>query len=335
MAEPIRLGIIGTGLIVNSNHWPAVQTLPGDFEVAALCNRTAAKAEALATIIEGATKRRPAVYSDYRELLAREHLDAVLLALPTVTNPEVTEAALRAGCHVIAEKPIAASVADGERMLAWPARYGRVLMIAENCRYLNSYRHAARLIAAGAIGEPAAANWLLFLYTAPDNPLALTPWRQNPAHPGGFISDGGVHHVSILRTVLGDIQDVQAEAVSYRADLKPLDTLAAVIRFKSGLVGDYHVTYAVKGPQSPLYVVGNKGTLAVTNEWAELRPENGPVECWEEVSPLGGSVNMWADFAQAIRTGQPPDSTPEKALGDLRVVVAMLESAQTGRRVAV
>jgi predicted dehydrogenase len=335
MAEPMRLGMIGTGIIVNSSHWPAVQTLPGDFEVAALCNRTVAKAEALATVIEGAVKHRPVVYSDYHEMLQREHLDAVLLALPTLMNPEVTQAALAAGCHVLVEKPIAASVEDGERMLAWPAQYGRLLMIGENCRYLNSYQHAARLVADGAIGAPVTASCLLFPYTAPDNPLALTAWRQNPAHPGGFISDGGVHHVAILRTVLGDVADVQAEAASYRADIKPLDTLAAVLRFTSGVMGDYHVSYAVRGPQSPLYVVGTKGMIAATNDWAELRPVEGTVECWDEPSQLDGFVSMWADFAHAIRTGQPPLSTPEKALGDLRTVVAMLQSAQTGQRVAV
>ena len=85
------------------------------------------------------TRGRPAVYADYRELLAKEKLDAVSLALPTVLNPEVTEAAMAAGCHVIAEKPIAASLADGERMAACARREGRMLMTAENYRYMASY----------------------------------------------------------------------------------------------------------------------------------------------------------------------------------------------------
>ncbi len=333
MSAPIRLAFIGTGLIVNSDHWPAVNTLRSDFEIVALCNRTPAKAEALAERVAQATGARPAVYADYAALLSREKLDAVSLALPTVTNPQVAEAALAAGCHVLIEKPIAASLADGERMLGWPEKYGRVLMVAENCRYLSSYRHAARLVAEDAIGRVVTAQWLLYPYTAPDNQYALTPWRQEPAHPGGFLSDGGVHHMATLRTVLGEAGSVQARAASFRSDLKPLDTLLAVVSFVSGALASYQVTYAVKGPQSPLQVIGPKGMVEATNEWVELRPNGEEPQHWDEPSPFTGMAEMYADFAHSIRSGRPPRSTPEEGLADLRLIVAMLQSSEFGSAV--
>jgi predicted dehydrogenase len=333
MPDPIRLAFIGTGLIVNSDHWPAVNTLRSDFEVVALCNRTPATAEALAERVAKETGKRPTVYADYAAMLAQERLDAVSLALPTIINPQVTEAALAAGCHVIVEKPIAASVEDGERMLGWPKKYGRVLMVAENCRYLDSYQHAARLVAEGAIGQVVTAQWLLCPYTAPDNKYALTPWRQEPAHPGGFLSDGGVHHMATMRIVLGEANSVQASVASYRPDLKPADTLVAVINFASGALGSYQVTYAVQGPFSPLQVIGMQGMVLATNEWVELRPNGGEAQRWDEPSPFGGMRAMYADFAQAIRTGGPPRSTPEEGLADLRLIVAMLQSNEAGRAV--
>lgn len=333
MPDPIRLAFIGTGLIVNSDHWPAVNTLRSDFEVVALCNRTPAKAEALAERVAQETGKRPAVYADYAAMLAQERLDAVSLALPTIINPQVTEAALAAGCHVIVEKPIAASVEDGERMLGWPKKYGRVLMVAENCRYLDSYQHAARLVAEGAIGRVVTAQWVLCPYTAPDNQYALTPWRQEPAHPGGFLSDGGVHHMATLRTVLGEASSVQASVASYRPDLKPADTLVAVMNWASGALGSYQVTYAVQGPYSPLQVIGVEGIVLATNEWVELRPNGGEAQHWDEPSPYGGMRAMYADFALAVRTGRPPRSTPEEGLADLRLIVAMLQSNESGRAV--
>ncbi len=156
MPDPIRIAIIGTGLIVTGKHWPALHSLPRDFCVIALVNRTPAKAEALAKEIGAATRRRPAVYTDYREMLVQEKPDAVSLALPTHLNPEATEAALAAGSHVIAEKPIAANLTDAARMLPWAEQYQRTLMIAENYRYTAGFSRAAELIADGVIGAPQA-----------------------------------------------------------------------------------------------------------------------------------------------------------------------------------
>ena len=245
-----------------------------DFEVVALCNRTRAKAEALAERVAQETGKRPAVYADYSAMLGREKLDAVTLALPTVINPHVTQAALAAGCHVLVEKPIAASVEDGERMLGWPKQYGRVLMVAENCRYLDSYQHTAHLVAEGAIGRVITAQWLLCPYTAPDNQYALTSWRQEPAHPGGFLSDGGVHHMATLRTVLGEVGSVQASVASYRPDLKPADTLVAVMNWASGGAGQLPgelcrpgTVFTVAGDRHARHGPGNERMGRVAPRW--------------------------------------------------------------------
>ncbi len=331
--EPIRLAIIGTGLIVASQHWPAIHELGADYQVVAVANRTPDKAEALADTITAATGARPTVYTDYRALLARERPAAVSLALPTYLNPEITEAALAAGCHVIAEKPIAASLADAAPMLAWPARYGRQLMIAENYRYMAHFNRAAEQIAAGAIGQPRLAHWNLHAYLGPDNPYYHTAWRQQPAHPGGYISDGGVHLAAALRMLLGEVDMVAAQAAALRPDLPPLDTISASLRFANGAIGAYAVTYALPGPELPLTVVGTAGALLLGRERVELWRGGEIVQAWAEPSPHGGMVGMYADFAHSVRTGQPPRSTPAEGYEDLRLIVAMLRAAEEGRAV--
>lgn len=335
MPDPIRLAIIGTGLIVTGRHWPALQSLPREFRVVALANRTAAKAEALADQIRAATRRRPAVYSDYRELLAQERPDAVSLALPTYLNPEVIEAALAAGCHVIAEKPIAANLADAAAMLPWAQTYGRTLMIAENYRYVASFRRAAALIADGAIGTPQIARWSLYSHIAATNPYYQTAWRQQPAHPGGYLSDGGVHQMAVLRMLLGEVAAVTAQVAALRADLPPADTLHATLRFASGALGSYDVTYAVPGPAAPLQVVGTEGALLVTRDLVEQWVQGKIVGAWTESSAQDGMVAMYQDFAHAVRTGQAPRSTAAEGYADLQLIVAMLRAAETGREVAV
>jgi predicted dehydrogenase len=335
MPEPIRIGIIGTGLIVTGKHWPALRTLQRDFRVIALANRTPAKAEELAKVIRKEARNQPVVYADYREMLVKEKPDAVSLALPTLLNPEVTEAAMVAGCHVIAEKPIAASLADGEQMTSCAERHGRTLMIAENYRYLNSHVRAAELIAGGTIGPPRAARWSLFNRIGPDSPYYQTAWRQQPAHPGGYLSDGGVHHMAVLRMLLGEAETVTAQVVALRSDLPPVDTLSASIRFGNGALGTYAVTYAMAGPETALQVAGPDGALLVWRTKVELWQQGKLAHLWAEPSREDGLVAMYEDLARALRSGQPPRSTAAEGLADLRLIVAMLRSSETGRAVRV
>lgn len=333
MSEPIRIAFIGTGLIVAGKHWPALSMLRDDFRVVALANRTTAKAETLADIIDKATGARPPVYADYREMLEREKLDAVSLALPPLMNPEVSEAALAASCHVIAEKPVAASLADGERMVRLAAATDRILMIAENYRYQPCYRRAAELIADGVIGRLRLARWSLFSLIAPDNPYYGTPWRQQPVHPGGYISDGGVHHMAVLRMLVGEAEAVIAQVAAVRPDLPPADSVSASIEFTNGVLGAYANTWALPGPETGLQIVGTDGALSIKGGKVELWQGESMVREWAEPSPVSGLDVMYQDFARSIRTGQPPRSTPAEALADLRLIVAMLRSSETGKAV--
>ena len=97
-------------------------------------------------------------------------------------------------------------------------------MIAENWRYYGGFQRAAALIEGGAIGRPVQAHWAHYSAIA-QGPFFETAWRRNPQHPGGYLSDGGVHHAAAMRGILGEAATVQATATSIRPDLPPLDTL--------------------------------------------------------------------------------------------------------------
>jgi len=330
--EPMRIGIIGTGVIVSLMHWPVLALLPEDFRVVSLCNQTRAKAERLADVIQKDTGVRPSIYEGYQRMLACGEIDAVLLALPTSLNPEVAEAALSCGCHVIAEKPIAANLTAAKRMLPWPKRYGCVLMIAENYRYIPAYRRAAGLIGEGIIGEPKTARWSLHAYIGPGSPF-YTPWRLRPEHLGGYLSDGGVHEAAVFRMLLGEVESVSGVVCSIRPDLPPADTVSAILRFANGALGTYAKTYALPGPNSPLEVAGKDGVLLVWQDRVELWREGAKAQEWDEPLQYNGAVEMYKDFAQAVRGGIPSRSTPAEALADLQLIAAILRASETGKEV--
>lgn len=134
--EPIGLGIIGCGIAAHDLHWPALREMKDRFRITAVCNHTEPKAKAFSETVGGV----PYVL-DYKDLLSREDVDAVSIILPFELNCRVAEDALRAGKHVMAEKPLASNLDDAKKMLTYGETYAPlVMMVAENFRYRCRHR---------------------------------------------------------------------------------------------------------------------------------------------------------------------------------------------------
>ena len=104
-------------------------------EIVAVQSRTAAKAEAVARIWRRRHLAAPRIYTDFDQMLAREHPDAVGIFTPNRLHCEFTLKAMAAGCHVLVEKPMAPTAADARRMVAAADAAGRILMVAMQRRY--------------------------------------------------------------------------------------------------------------------------------------------------------------------------------------------------------
>jgi predicted dehydrogenase len=273
--------------------------------------------------------------TDLGGLLAREDVAAVDIALPIQVMPDAVAQALAAGKHVVSEKPIAPDVMDGRALLdLHRERPEQVWMVAENWRYEAAFARAAELVQAGAIGRPIACQWTILTPMTPQNRYYHTAWRRAGDYPGGFLLDGGVHHVAALRRILGEIRMVSAVATQVSPDLPPLDTLSATLHFASGVLGSYLVSYAADAPwKNYLLVTGEAGSLRVKRGVIELAGKDGEVERID--CPIyNGVEDELAAFAHAVRTGASHRNTPVEALRDLAVVEAMLLAAEADVGVA-
>ncbi len=155
--EPIRLGVIGTGLAVEKLHWPALKRMPDRFRVAAFCDLERPTAEHFAGYSGAAMDDYTA---DYHDLLRREDVDAVLISLPIPLNYAVTRAALEAGKEVICEKPSGANEAEGRAFVELAAAHPeRTVLIAENWFYRDDLRLARSLLDEGRIGRVHLVAW--------------------------------------------------------------------------------------------------------------------------------------------------------------------------------
>ena len=325
--KPLRLGLIGTGVAARLLHWPALKQMTDRYRLVAVANRTRTKAEAFADM---AGLDAGAVYSDYQELLARDDLDVVLLALPPEFNYEVARVVAEAGLDIICEKPIAATIDDAQAMARLPQEFGVRLLIAENFRYDAAVLKTRELIDAGRIGPPFMVSYQFVQSVPPGDEIAGRPWRQNPVHAGGIFSDHGVHMIDVVRYLMGEVAAVQVFGRDLRGDLVGIDTAVYNLKFESGAVGSIQWSFAVASePDWLIQLWAENGTLRITPSEVHLQQKGQPDEL-VPVLPGQSFVNEFLDFYEALLHDQSPVMTVQDALQDLRTVLAAHQSAESG-----
>jgi predicted dehydrogenase len=336
-ARRIRLAMIGAGIYARDAHLPALARQQDCFELAAIYSRTAASAGALAahwhTLAAGTPAGPPSLFqpptitTDLQGLLADPTIDAVDIALPVPIQAQFVAQALAAGKHVVSEKPIAPTSGEAQALIDLHRRHPeKVWMVAENWRYEEAFVRAAALLHSGAIGRPVVAHWAHYVPMTPASKYYGTEWRRAGAFPGGLLLDGGVHYVSALRMLLGEIVRVSAMTAQVAPDLKPADTLTATLQFANGALATYLNTFAVGTPfAAPLTVTGDRGSLRVERGKLELATATGVEEI--TCAFYNGVDDELRAFAAAVLHGAPHRNTPLEALADLAVVEEMLASA--------
>lgn len=328
--KPIRLALVGAGIFARDAHLPSLRNLSDCFAIAAIYSRTAATAQALAAEIGSDVK----IYTDLTALFMAPDIDAVDVVLPIPVMPPVVAQALASGKHVISEKPLAPDVATCRQLLAAYQQAGQVWMVAENWRYESAYLKAAELVKAGAIGRPITCQMALYLPMPPNSKYFNTLWRRTADFAGGALIDGGVHHISALRQVVGEIAAVTAVTAHASTTFATADTLSATLHFANDVVGSYLVTYAAGAPWSGyLHLVGDSGAIRIQR--GEIELVRGKASEIIPCPKFDGVQNEFAAFAAAITEGQPHLNTPEEGLRDVTVIEAMLRSAQSGMQVLV
>src|SRR5437868_2912387 len=133
--KKIRLGIIGTGIAFQEIHAPVLLELQDRFEIVALSSRTESRARQVAASIGKRTGHAPEVYADTHDLLDRDDIDAVDVAVPINLTARIASQALQKRKHVFAEKPIADNIEDARSLIDLAHKQNQVLAIGEQFRY--------------------------------------------------------------------------------------------------------------------------------------------------------------------------------------------------------
>ncbi len=215
MAEnrPIRIGVIGAGIIGQHHLSVYKEKLPAQAQLVAVSDINEATARAAGERFGIAN-----VYTDFRKLLARDDIDAVDVCLHNNLHRPVTELALRAGKHVYCEKPMAGSYRDAAAMLEASKQTGKRLAIQLSTLFANETRAARELIDAGELGE-------LYHARSTGHRRRGRPFVDGYATPafvqkrnaaGGALFDMGVYHIAQVLYLLGNPNVTRVTGKTYQ-----------------------------------------------------------------------------------------------------------------------
>jgi myo-inositol 2-dehydrogenase / D-chiro-inositol 1-dehydrogenase len=338
---PIRFGLIGYGLF-GGHHARAIAGAPG------------AELRAIAVPSEqsqaAAKQAHPtaAICADYRELLARDDIDAVNVVVPNRWHYEVGRAVLASERHLLLEKPMALSVAECDELVALADKHELVLAVGHELRVSSLWGGVKELIDGGAIGQPRAA--LVELSRFPYR-LGSAGWRYDRERVGSWILEEPIHFFDLARWYLsanGEPVSIYARSNARDKDRPELhDHFTATIGFADGSYAVIAQTLSAFGHHQTVKVSGTGGTI-----WAQWSAPDAraPRPVFSLRYGLGDSVHERtfdkptgelleladevAAFVQAIQVGGPPPCTGRDGRWSTLLCLAAEESARLGRELA-
>jgi len=313
----LRLGMIGTGEAARRLYLPAFERLGRKLEIVACSNRTRRKAEQYARLAG-----IPKVVDTAAELIALPEVEAVLISLPIAAQPEVVKLALAAGKPVLSEKPVAASVAQGRKLIQSAGRFSTPWLVGENYAFMPAIARVASWLEQGRIGEPRLLEAFQISCVDRKNPYFNTGWRQQPEHVGGFIADAGVHLAHAVRRMLGMPTRVKNLTAQFNPELPPLDTAVAVMRFPSGALGTWTSCFSAHHRGPMLRVLGSKGTAELHWDNAVLRNAKGKETIF--ATKVNSFEAQFGHFCDVVKKGIPPLYGPGEALLDLTLIESIV-----------
>ncbi|CAI9636673.1 nad-binding protein [Alternaria burnsii] len=332
----IGIAIIGSGIFAKEEHLPAIQDTPS-LSLKAVYSRSLKSAKILSEKLSDVE-----LYSDdqdgkkFEDLLKRDDVKGVVIALPILAQPDYIKKALAAGKHVFAEKPIAKDVATAQDLLAWTqnsSNTSATYTVAENFRFIDSYVWGSEQVA--SLGRILTFRVRVAAMVQAGSKYYETEWRKKPDYQGGFVLDGGVHFVAATRLLLQGgkqkIKRVSAFTAQLQEHLPPIDTLNATMQLDNGSSGTLSISFGTTDTGSEYLVACEKGSVhcargkvTITKDGKDPETRDFP----DEGNGVNQEIKAWAKSLEQGKRNEM--QSPEEALKDLEILESCLKSGEQG-----
>ena len=337
----IKVGIIGCGKIAQVRHIPEYAANPNT-QVYGFYDINLARAEALAVKYGGKA------YATYEELLADPEIEAVSVCAANHVHAEITIAALKAGKHVLCEKPMAVTLEECEAMVAAAKESGKYLMIGQNQRLAKAHAKAKELIEQGAIGKVLTFR-TIFGHGGPEtwsiDPGSNVWFFDKTKAAMGAMADLGIHKTDMIQYVLGS-KIVKTQAVLTTLDKK--DATGGLIGVDDNAICIYQMENGVIGTMTAswTYYAAEDNTTVIYGTKGELRLYDDPKYSVQQINADGTRIDYQIDqiqtndnqtasgvidlFVDCLVEKKAPEISGENVLHAMKAVFASIESSAKG-----
>ncbi|MPV36464.1 Gfo/Idh/MocA family protein [Georgenia subflava] len=335
VGQRIGVGIVGLGAI-GATHARALREIDRVDLVAYSGGTTAAASDA---------GWPDAVQLSPAEVIDHPGVQVVAICTPSDTHAALALDALRAGRHVVVEKPLALRVADAEAVVTEARRRGLVASMIAHRRFEPEHEHVRELLGTGALGELRLARTHVH-WVRDDAYYAAAPWRTSMAAGGGSLMNQGAHNVDLLRWLCGEVVEVTAQHATLGHDMDAEDTTVATVRFASGALGVITTSTATPPGDEASIVLHLSGGTVELGQGTVLRwdvpgvpapgaADDGAASGARDPGAIGhsGHLTQWRDVVDAIDSGRAPAIDVADAAKTVRLLCAVYEAAASGRAV--
>lgn len=341
----MKYALIGCGRIA-VNHIKAA--LNNHLEIAAVCD---VKPEAMESLLfryglaqDGSIRR----YTDYRKMLGENDLELVSIATESGLHAQIALDCIGHGVHVIIEKPIALSMPDAEEIIRRGRERNVKVCACHQNRFNIAVQETRRALETGRFGRLSHGS-IHVRWNRNRDYYTQAPWRGTWAQDGGCLMNQCIHGIDLLRWMMGDaVEEVYGvTARQFHDYLECEDIGMAVVKFQNGAIGTIEGTSNVypKNLEETLYLFGETGTVKLggtsTNnidvwDFMDEGKADGEKRGLQEATSNvygNGHTSLYADMIEAIRQDRNPYVDAVAGRNALEMVLAVYESAATGRPV--
>jgi predicted dehydrogenase len=353
MSDEVRFAVVGLGM--GRHHCLDLRDAEGA-RLVAVCDLEPARVERVLGQFPGVRGTQ-----SFEEILRDPEIDVVNVCTPSGTHADLTVAALRAGKHVVCEKPPDVTVEKVDAMIAAQRETGKKLQIIFQSRFEPLYRRMRQTIADGRLGRIIGAHGAVHWYRKQSYFNCPGMWKGTWAMDGGgSLSNQGVHTVDLLQWLCGPVAEVYGKFGVFAHEIETEDKTAAVLTFENGALGTLTTTTAAyPGLETEVMIHGSKGSIVVRDYLEHWRIEGESAEAEQEEErqmlatygrkeqrdatvasdpfalPNRGHKAEFEDLVRAIREDSEPTVPVASTRHTVAILNAIYESGRTNRPVRV
>ncbi|MDK2811481.1 MAG: hypothetical protein PWR27_2190 [Petroclostridium sp.] len=337
--KKVKIAVFGAGSIAQKRHISECSENP-NVELVAVCDIVKERAEKVAE------QYGMRAYTDYKELLANEEVDAVIVCTPNYLHAPMSIYALKAGKHVLCEKPMAISAEEAEEMIKVAKENNKFLMIGHNQRLMKPHIKAKEILDSRRLGKVLTFR-TTFGHGGPEQWSAAKSkdtwfFKKDEAFVGAM-GDLGVHKADLIRWLLGEeITEVAAFIATLEKKyengqiINVDDNATCILKTESGILGSLIASWTYKGDEdNGTILYCEKGVLKIGYDpefQVTVTYRDGARECYNvgDIATNLKQVNSGVSelFVDCILNNRAPEISGEEGYKALKIILACLESQE-------